>query len=231
MRPSTASILVGVVAAVLGTLALVAWRVHGLPWASTPFGHGMGVLGTLLMLWAGFGYAWRKRHLALGASSMRDAMTMHMVAGLAGPYLVILHSGFDFRGLAGVLTLLTMLVVASGIVGRLVFGVVPRAIVVADPVKAAMLEAEMAQIERRLAELSRQPSPAPEEVASLRDAMVALQHREELMRSRWRQEGGGVAWRRVMSLWWPLHIPGSVALWVVALAHVVGTLYYATFSR
>jgi hypothetical protein len=231
MRPSTGSILLGVLAAVLGTLALVAWRVHGLPWASTPFGHGMGVVGTLLMLWAGFGYAWRKRHQALGASSMREAMTIHMVAGLVGPYLVILHSGFEFRWLAGALTVLTMLVVASGVVGRLVFGAVPRAVVVGDPVKAAMLEAEMAQVERRLAELARQPAAATDELASLREAMVTLGHQEELLRSRWRQEGGGVAWRRVMSFWWPLHIPGSIALWVVAAAHVVGTLYYATFSR
>jgi hypothetical protein len=38
--------------------------------------------------------------------------------GLVGPYLVLLHSAFRFRGLAGVLSLVTLVVVLSGIAGR-----------------------------------------------------------------------------------------------------------------
>ena len=57
------------------------------------------------------------------------------------------------------------------------------------------------------------------------------EHQQEILRTQWRQQGAGASGRRVLSVWWLLHVPLSLALWVLAAAHVAGTLYYATLSR
>ena len=49
-----------------------------------------------------------------------------MVTGLVGPYMVLLHTAMRFHGLAGLTMLLTVLVVASGLVGRFLYTRVPR---------------------------------------------------------------------------------------------------------
>ena len=49
-----------------------------------------------------------------------------MVTGLVGPYMVLLHTAMRFSGLAGLTMLLTVLVVASGLVGRFLYTRVPR---------------------------------------------------------------------------------------------------------
>lgn len=231
MRRNTAELVGALSAALLATFAYLIWREAGARWAGTWPGHLLGIVGLAMMLWAGFGYSWRKRHPASGDVAMQVAMQTHIVAGLVGPYLVILHSGMAFRGLAGVLTLVMVIVVASGLVGRAIYTAVPRNVAAADPVRAAMLDAELAKLEIEHAELLRQGDPDPAARERLRRAMTALHHEEELLRSEWRQVGGAMTWRRIFSIWWFLHVPVSAALWVLAGAHVAASLYYVTFGQ
>jgi hypothetical protein len=235
MQRRTAESVGGVSAAVLATAVFVVWRDGSTRWASAWPGHLLGVLGFLLMLWAGFAYSRRKRHPGIGVGAMRDAMHAHIVAGLVGPYLVILHSGLAFHGVAGVLTLLTVLMVASGIVGRAVVSAVPTRIEMVDPVRAAMLDAELARVETELAVLGRSGHSDQSALEAQREALrvrsASVRHEQELLHAQWRQETSGQRWRSVLSVWWYLHIPVSAALWVLAVAHIVGSLYYATFSR
>jgi hypothetical protein len=217
--------------ALLATIAFVAWRDGSARWASAAPGHALGALGLALMLWAGFGYGWRKRSAAPGATSMQTAMQAHILAGLLGPYLVILHSGFAFRGLAGALTLMTVLVVASGVLGRAVFSAVPKPVSLVDPVRAAMLDAELASAEGTMAAVARAAHDDPVERAALERRLVALRHEQALLNSQWRQSAGTATTRRTLSVWWWLHAPASIALWVLALAHVAGTLWYGALSR
>ena len=51
-----------------------------------------------------------------------------MVTGLVGPYMVLLHTAMRFSGLAGLTMLLTLVVVASGVVGRYLYTRVPRTV-------------------------------------------------------------------------------------------------------
>ncbi|MBK9408233.1 MAG: hypothetical protein IPN47_09310 [Gemmatimonadetes bacterium] len=246
---ATGELVGGGVAAVLSTVAYVAWRGGSARWASALPGHALGIIGMALMVWAGFAYTWRKRRVAPGDSSMGGAMQGHIIAGLVGPYLVILHSGFAFHGVAGVLTLLMVLVVASGVMGRAVFTAVPRQIGLADPVRAALLEAEEARLEAAMADLSRaqaragagagageeggaaMPASPDAQRDALRAELVSVRHEQEHLRGEWRVRGASARWRRVLSVWWFLHVPVSMALWVLALAHAGGALYYATLSR
>lgn len=239
---ATGELVGGSLAAALATVAFLVWREGSTRWASGLPGHVLGAIGLALMLWAGVAYTWRKRRTAPGDSAMRGAMQSHIVAGLLGPYLVILHTGLAFHGVAGALTLLMVLVVASGVVGRAVFTAVPRQIGLAEPVRMALLEGEEARLEAALADLAREAAgttageppdaaAATERGRALRAELVSVRHEQEHLRGEWRERGSSAAWRRVLSVWWFLHVPVSMALWILALVHIGGALYYATFSR
>lgn len=231
MQPRIAEATAAGLAALLATALFVVARSDGTNWAGTVPGHLLGVLGVLLMVVAAADYTRRKRAQGTNDTAMRTAMQRHVLAGLLGPYLVILHSGFAFAGLAGVLTLVMVMVVASGLIGRAIFTAVPRLVTTADPVRAAMLDAELARLEARNAELLRQGDPDPAERERIRREMTVVRHQEEVLRADWQAEGGAVLWRRALSGWWYLHIPMSAALWVLALVHIVAALWYATLSR
>jgi hypothetical protein len=98
------------------------------PAASGLVGHGIGVLGFILMLMAETLYSIRKLMTDARWGSMAGWLRFHMVTGLVGPYMVLLHTTMKFRGLAGVAMLLTVVVVVSGIIGRYLYTAAPHPI-------------------------------------------------------------------------------------------------------
>ena len=97
-----------------------------LPTASGWVGHGIGIAGSILMLMTATLYSFRKLRVTAGWGSTASWLRFHMVTGLVGPYMVLLHTAMRFHGLAGLTMLLTVLVVASGLVGRFLYTRVPR---------------------------------------------------------------------------------------------------------
>lgn len=154
----------------LATAAYLPLAADGPPASRGLAGHVLGITGFLLMAFAQAGHTWRKKVTREGWGPLRHWMQGHVFAGLVGPYLVLLHSAFRFRGLAGVLALMVLVVVASGVAGRFAYTAVPK-------------------------------GPAA--------------------------PGG----RRVLALWWLLHVPVAAAMFVLAVVHVAGALYYASFLR
>jgi hypothetical protein len=110
-----------------------------------------------------------------------------MFTGMVGPYMVLLHPAMSFHGLAGVVALLTLVVVVSGLVGRYLYASVPR--VLEGPVL------------------------------------------EELPQNREHGPNGVLATRRALATWRTVHVPLTLLLFLVASAHIVGAIYYATFLR
>jgi hypothetical protein len=100
----------------------------GIPGASEFFGHSFGVLGFILMLMTEFLYSQRKRSRSARWGRMANWLQFHIFTGIVGPYLVLLHSSWKFNGLAGVVTLLMVVVVLSGFVGRYIYTAVPRTV-------------------------------------------------------------------------------------------------------
>lgn len=98
------------------------------PSASSLWGHSLGVLGFILMIMTETLYSLRKRSKR-GArwGKMSNWLEFHIFTGLVGPFMVLIHPGWQFRGLAGVLSLLTIMMVLSGFVGRYIYTAVPRA--------------------------------------------------------------------------------------------------------
>ena len=72
-------------------------------------------------------YSIRKLRTDARWGSMARWLRFHMVTGLVGPYMVLLHTAMRFQGLAGLAMLLTVVVVVSGLVGRYIYTAVPRA--------------------------------------------------------------------------------------------------------
>ena len=145
----------------------ILWRT--VPAASGLFGHGLGIVGFILMLMTETLYSLRKRIRTASLGRMSDWMQFHIFTGLVGPYMVLLHTSWKFHGLAGVLMLLTVIIVGSGFVGRYIYTAVPRT---SDGV---VLEA--AELMRLLntaeQELDRWSAAQPEAAAALRNMLAA----------------------------------------------------------
>jgi hypothetical protein len=134
---------------VVTAVYLVAYQQAGaFPRASGLVGHGIGVAGFVLMLMTETLYSIRKRLSDARWGSIAVWLRFHIVTGLVGPYMVLLHTAIRFNGLAGVAMLLTVVVVASGVVGRYVFTTVPR---VVDASVSTPSGPDLAELESRLA--------------------------------------------------------------------------------
>ena len=125
-----------------------------------PFGHGLGILGTLLMLATETGYSLRKRTPWLRwTGPVRYWLSAHIFTGIVGPFMVLMHTAFEFRGLAGLTAGLTALVVASGFLGRYLYTAIPRSLAGVET-STTDLANLIRQTQQRLTELARQHSPA-----------------------------------------------------------------------
>lgn len=110
---------------------MMVYVVYGLlatPTGGHPFGHALGILGALLMLTTELLYSARKRWRIFRFGQTRHWLSFHIFTGIVGPALVLMHTGLVFRGLAGLTMLLTVLVVASGFLGRYIYTAVPRTV-------------------------------------------------------------------------------------------------------
>lgn len=109
-----------------GLYGLVVVWTRQIPPAHELFGHGIGIIGFLLMLMTETLYSLRKRSRSVKWGRMSTWLQVHIFMGLVGPFMVLLHSSWKFNGLAGVTTLLTVIIVISGFIGRYIFTRIPR---------------------------------------------------------------------------------------------------------
>lgn len=248
-------------AAMLGIAAVyVPVAAQAVPRASSVFGHGLGILGFLLMLSTETLYSLRKRAKGKGWGRMSTWLQIHIFTGLIGPFMVLLHSSWKFNGLAGVLMLMTVIIVLSGIVGRYIYTAVPRTVDGAE-VAARDLEQQIALADAKLQELG---APRLDFATTPASGGAALIFGRALDRWRYnravdralttlgsagqararqlklllderfkiqRQVDSLAVARRVLAVWHTIHIPIGVALFTVAAIHIVETLYYATFIK
>lgn len=97
-----------------------------LPKPGNLFGHLFGIVGFGMMLATETLYSLRKRSRSARLGRMSAWLQFHIFTGIVGPWMVLLHTSFKFNGLAGAVTLLTIIVVFSGFVGRYIYTAVPR---------------------------------------------------------------------------------------------------------
>jgi len=97
-----------------------------IPAAGALFGHSIGIFGFILMLMTEVLYSFRKRTRNASWGKMSSWLQFHIFTGLVGPYMVLLHTSWKFNGLAGATTLLTVIIVFSGVIGRYIYTRIPR---------------------------------------------------------------------------------------------------------
>jgi hypothetical protein len=93
------------------------------------YGHGFGIVGTLLILSGVTLYSSRKRlRVFSGFGNIRYILHIHMILCLFGPALVLFHTTFKFGGLVAVSFWSMAAVVASGVIGRYLYVQIPKEI-------------------------------------------------------------------------------------------------------
>ena len=100
--------------------------VHKLLRSAGPWGHGVGIVATAFML-SNFLYAVRKRARAMtGLGDIRGWLDFHVFVGAMSPLVIAFHAAFQANNALATSTTAALLVVmATGIVGRYIFGLVP----------------------------------------------------------------------------------------------------------
>ncbi len=99
---------------------------HPLLGPSGPVGISFGLVGAALFLFMWL-YPLRKHLPALRrAGNLRTWLQVHILAGLALPFVVAVHAGWRFTGLIGLGYAAMVLVILSGVVGRYLYGHIPR---------------------------------------------------------------------------------------------------------
>ncbi|WP_372604448.1 hypothetical protein [Actibacterium sp.] len=129
-RKAQTGIVELVVMLAVATLALVyGWnqRHSGDLTAETGVGYILGIVGSVFMLLLLI-YPLRKRIRALAAlGGVPTWFRLHMMLGIAGPVLIILHSNYKLGSLNSTVALSSMLIVAgSGLIGRFFYARIHR---------------------------------------------------------------------------------------------------------
>jgi hypothetical protein len=96
---------------------------------SGTWGHGLGIIGTLMMI-VGVGvYMLRKRYRKFfNVGYLKHWLEFHIFLCSVGPVLVLYHTAFKFGGIVSVSFWSMVLVVLSGVVGRFIYLQIPRSI-------------------------------------------------------------------------------------------------------
>ena len=102
---------------------------HSLLKPSGVWGHGLGIIGTLMMIFGVGIYMIRKRYKKFfNLGYLKYWLEFHIFLCSVGPVLVLYHTAFKFGGIVSVSFWSMVLVVLSGIVGRFIYLQIPRTI-------------------------------------------------------------------------------------------------------
>jgi hypothetical protein len=92
-------------------------------------GHGIGIVGSLLIIIGVFGYMARKRFRSLSRIGvLKYWLEFHIFLCTLGPILILFHTSFKFGGIVAVSFWSMVAVVLSGVVGRFIYLQIPRTI-------------------------------------------------------------------------------------------------------
>lgn len=96
---------------------------------SGAYGHGLGIVGTVLILIGVFGYQLRKYNRKLAkVGVLKHWLEFHIFLCVLGPIMILFHTSFKFGGIVSISFWSMVLVVASGVAGRFIYLQIPRTI-------------------------------------------------------------------------------------------------------
>jgi hypothetical protein len=93
------------------------------------YGHGLGIIGTLLILIGVVMYIVRKRYRFMDKlGRLKYWLEFHIFLCSLGPLMVLFHTAFKFGGIVSIAFWSMVAVVASGVIGRFIYVQIPRSI-------------------------------------------------------------------------------------------------------
>jgi hypothetical protein len=93
------------------------------------WGHGFGIIGTLMMITGVAIYMLRKRNRKFFTYGyLKHWLELHIFLCSLGPMLVLFHTAFKFGGIVSVSFWSMVIVVFSGVIGRFIYVQIPRTI-------------------------------------------------------------------------------------------------------
>jgi hypothetical protein len=102
---------------------------HDLFKPSGLFGHGLGIIGTLLIVIGVFSYMARKRYRIFSRfGRLKYWLEFHIFLCVLGPIMILFHTAFKFGGIVSISFWSMVVVVASGVIGRYIYLQIPRTI-------------------------------------------------------------------------------------------------------
>ena len=102
---------------------------HSVLKPSGVLGHGLGILGTLMLIVGVAVYMIRKRTRRLfNLGYLKHWLEFHIFLCTVGPLLVLYHTAFKFGGIVAVSFWSMAAVVLSGVIGRFIYVQIPRTI-------------------------------------------------------------------------------------------------------
>lgn len=92
-------------------------------------GHGLGIIGSLLIVVGVFSYMGRKRFAVFSRIGLlKYWLEFHIFLCALGPVLILYHTSFKFGGIVSVSFWSLVAVVASGVAGRFIYLQIPHSI-------------------------------------------------------------------------------------------------------
>lgn len=92
-------------------------------------GHGIGILGSLMMIFGVALYMLRKRvKIFFRMGYLKHWLEFHIFLCTVGPILVLYHTAFKFGGIVAISFWSMVAVVLSGVIGRFIYVQIPRTI-------------------------------------------------------------------------------------------------------
>lgn len=96
---------------------------------SGTMGHGLGILGTLMIFFGVTIYILRKRYNFLSHYiRLKYLLEFHIFLCVLGPILILFHTSFKFGGIVSIAFWSMVAVVLSGVIGRFIYIQIPRSI-------------------------------------------------------------------------------------------------------
>lgn len=93
------------------------------------YGQGLGIIGTLMILFGVTVYIARKRYNFLAKKiRLKYLLEFHIFLCTLGPILVLFHTAFKFGGIVSVAFWSMVAVVLSGVAGRFIYNQIPKTI-------------------------------------------------------------------------------------------------------
>ena len=146
MNPTTHKLYIGtmvmIIIATIFYLSYTGWSYYTLPleerfyhprydWfkPAGAMGHGLGIVGTLLIIFGVSIYIARKRYGFLEKYiRLKYLLEFHIFLCTLGPIMVLFHTSFKFGGIVSIAFWSMVAVVLSGVLGRFIYIQIPRTI-------------------------------------------------------------------------------------------------------